>query len=160
MYATGTDIDMFAWQQKLGYGTHFNNHMGGYRQGRPPWMGPGFFPVKERLIIGADNSLDAPFLVDIGGSTGHDLAQFQGHHPNHPGKLILQDLPVVIGQIKGLDEKIEPMGYDFLEEQPVKGKFTLDNPFRGNFPITHTHAIPFSDLLLRCSCILHALRPP
>lgn len=121
MYAYSTEKDMFAWQQSLGYGTHFNHHMGGYRQGRPPWMAPGFYPVRENLIEGADESPDAPFIVDIGGSVGHDLAEFKRRHPNTPGKLILQDLPVVIGQIKDLDSEIQRMEYDFHTEQPVKG---------------------------------------
>ncbi|KAF5505543.1 O-methyltransferase [Colletotrichum siamense] len=121
MYAYNTDKDMFSWQQDLGYGTHFNHHMSGYRQGRNPWMAPGFFPVKERLIEGADKNADAAFLVDIGGSIGHDLAEFHRYHPDAPGKLILQDLPVVIGQIQELTPAITPMGHDFLTEQPVKG---------------------------------------
>ncbi|KAK1505116.1 hypothetical protein CABS01_08894 [Colletotrichum abscissum] len=121
MYAYNTDKDMFAWQQDLGYGTHFNHHMSGYRQGRNPWMAPGFFPVKERLIEGASTDADAPFLVDIGGSIGHDLAEFHSYFPEAPGKLILQDLPVVIGQIQELTPAITPMGHDFLTEQPVKG---------------------------------------
>ncbi|UPL02377.1 hypothetical protein LCI18_013311 [Fusarium solani-melongenae] len=121
MYAYGTDMDMFAWQQSLGYGTHFNYHMGGYRQGRPPWMADSFYPVRERLIKGADSNPEAPFLVDIGGSIGHDLAEFHRHHPDTPGKLILQDLPAVIGQIQDLSPAITPMSYDFHTEQPVKG---------------------------------------
>lgn len=121
MYGYKTDMDMFAWQQSLGYGPHFNNHMGGYRQGRPPWMGPNFYPVKERLIEGADTSPEAAFLVDIGGSVGHDLTEFHRHHPGAPGKLILQDLPVVIGQIQDLDKAVTPMEYDFHTEQPIKG---------------------------------------
>ncbi|KAK1638741.1 S-adenosyl-L-methionine-dependent methyltransferase [Colletotrichum phormii] len=121
MYAYNTDKDMFAWQQDLGYGTHFNHHMSGYRQGRHPWMAPGFFPVKERLIEGANTDADAPFLVDIGGSIGHDLAEFHSYYPKAPGKLILQDLPVFIGQIQELTPAITPMGHDFLTEQPVKG---------------------------------------
>ncbi|EXF74538.1 hypothetical protein CFIO01_11789 [Colletotrichum fioriniae PJ7] len=121
MYAYNTDKDMFAWQQDLGYGTHFNHHMSGYRQGRNPWMAPGFFPVKERLIEGASTDADAPFLVDIGGSIGHDLAEFHSYFPEAPGKLILQDLPVVISQIQELTPAITSMGHDFLTEQPVKG---------------------------------------
>ncbi|CAI6039083.1 unnamed protein product [Clonostachys chloroleuca] len=121
MYAFNMDKDMFSWQQSLGYGPHFNNHMGGYRQGRPPWMGPGFYPVKENLINGADTSPDAPFIVDIGGSIGHDLVSFKQHHPDHPGKLVLEDLPVVIGQITDLDSEIERVSYDFHTEQPKKG---------------------------------------
>lgn len=36
-------------------------------------------------------------------------------------KLILQDLPVVINDVKGIDTSIELMGHDFLTEQPIKG---------------------------------------
>ena len=43
--------------------------------------------------------------------------------PEAPGRLILQDLPVVIDAIKELPSKIERMPHDFHTEQPVKGKF-------------------------------------
>lgn len=117
-----TDKNFFEYLQAVGYGTQFNDHMGGYRQGRLPWMHPSFFPVQENLIAGTETAdADAAFLVDIGGSVGHDLAEFQRYFPDHPGKLILQDLPVVIGQITDLDSKILRMEHDFLTEQPVKG---------------------------------------
>lgn len=43
-------------------------------------------------------------------------------HPAVTGRLILQDLPVVIGQIKdgSIDSRIEHVGYDFHTKQPVK----------------------------------------
>ncbi|OHW94104.1 catechol o-methyltransferase [Colletotrichum incanum] len=106
MYAYSTEKDMFSWQQSLGC--------------RIPWSDPTFFPVEERLIAGADQGPEAPFLVDIGGSIGHDIMEFHRIHPNTPGKLILQDLPVVIGQIKKLDPAVTAMEHDFLTEQPVK----------------------------------------
>lgn len=62
------------------------------------------------------------FLVDIGGSVGHDLAEFVGKHPDAPGRLALQDLSVVLKQIVSLDERIERMPYDLYTEQPLKGK--------------------------------------
>ncbi|KAJ5381735.1 uncharacterized protein N7496_004163 [Penicillium cataractarum] len=121
MYAYGTKMDAFAWQRFLGYGTHFNDHMGSYDLGCLPWMAPSFYPVKQRLIDGADTDPEAPFLVDIGGNVGHDLARFHKFYPKAPGKLILQDLPVVIGQIEDLDPAIIRMEYDFHMEQPIKG---------------------------------------
>lgn len=36
-------------------------------------------------------------------------------------KLILQDLPVVIQDVKGIDPSIQLMSHDFLTEQPIKG---------------------------------------
>jgi hypothetical protein len=122
MYAYGTAMDTFTWQQSLGYGSHFSDHMSGYALGSLPWMAPGFYSVKERLIDGADTDPEAPFLVDIGGNVGHDLKLFHKFHPEVPGKLILQDLPVVIGQIQDLEPSILRMDYDFHTKQPVNGK--------------------------------------
>ena len=104
------------------YGPQFNHHMGGYRQGRPSWMDKGFYPVRERLIEGFDSAPDAALLVDIGGGLGHDLDEFRRKHLDAPGRLILQDLGNVLGEIVELDSKIDRMEYDFHTEQPVKGK--------------------------------------
>ncbi|KAK2074208.1 hypothetical protein P8C59_008431 [Phyllachora maydis] len=108
----------------------FNRHMGGYRQGRPSWMDPGFYPVDERLIAGFEAGPDAVFLVDVGGGVGHDLAEFRRKVPHAPGRLVLEDLGHVIEQATtttttaadgGLDPAIETVVYDFRAEQPVTG---------------------------------------
>ena len=117
---------MFAYlQAHPPMGPQFNHHMGGYSQGRPSWMDEGFFHVRERLIEGAKPDGDTVLLVDIGGSIGHDLAEFKTKHPNASGRLVLQDLPAVLGQIASLDEGIERMAYDFHTEQPVKGMSSI-----------------------------------
>ncbi|KAK8143173.1 hypothetical protein G3M48_007616 [Beauveria asiatica] len=121
MHAYGTNMGTFNWLQHCGYGSHFNDHMAGRRLGRLPWMSPAFYPVQQRLVDGAITDPEAPFLVDIGGNVGHDLAEFRTMFPNVPGRLILQDLPIVISQITDLDPSIERMGYDVHDEQPVKG---------------------------------------
>ena len=76
-----------------------------------------FFPTEERF-----GSMDpsAPLLVDVGGGLGHDLTAFHTKFPNLPGKLILQDLPVVINNVK-LDAAIERIAHDFFQPQPVRG---------------------------------------
>lgn len=48
-------------------------------------MDPSIFPVQEKLIHGAEADSGAPFLVDIAGGLGHDLAEFKKRFPNHPG---------------------------------------------------------------------------
>ncbi|GLA74427.1 hypothetical protein AtubIFM55763_005670 [Aspergillus tubingensis] len=121
MNAYGTDKDLFIWVNELGYGKHLNDYLGGYNLGRRWWINPDVYPVKERLIKGADPSPDAPFLVDIGGNVGHDLERFRAAFPDAPGKLILQDLPMMVRQIKDLDSSMVCMEYDFRDEQPVKG---------------------------------------
>lgn len=120
--AFNTELNFFQWlQAHPPYGQQFNYHMGGYHQGRPSWMDPGFYPVDENLVKDFDNAEGSALIVDIGGSVGHDLEEFHKKHPDVPGRLICQDLPIVIGQIEKLDDRIEPMSYDFYTEQPVKG---------------------------------------
>jgi hypothetical protein len=122
MMAYDMKLDVFGWLQALGRGSHFNDHMAGYRQGRTPWMDSSIYPVQSRLVDGADMSSDAPFLVDIGGNRGHDLQEFQQYYPNTPGKLYLQDMEAVISTIGSLSPSITPMCYDFHTEQPIKGE--------------------------------------
>ncbi|KAM0715778.1 hypothetical protein Q7P37_008292 [Cladosporium fusiforme] len=120
--AYATKLNFFEFlQANHPYGPQFNHHMGGYRQGRPSWMNANFFPVQQRLIDGAKTEADPVFIVDIGGSIGHDLAEFAQKHPNAPGRLVLQDLPAVLGQIGSLDERIVRMEYDFFTKQPLQG---------------------------------------
>jgi hypothetical protein len=113
-------------------------------------MDADFFPVQERLIKDAKSEEDAVFVVDVGGSIGHDLAEFAKKHSNAPGRLVLQDLPAVLGQIDSLDERIERMAYDFYTEQPLKGMV----------PPAVVRQSPHTDLITRCSRILHALGAP
>ncbi len=154
MYAYGTDKNIFPWVRDLGYGDHLNDYLGGYNLGRPLWMDPRVYPVEERLIDGADSSPDAPFLVDIGGNVGHDLERFQSRYPNAPGKLILQDLPMMIDQIKGLDPAITRMGYDFHDEQPVKGRSAELFPVP-TLSISISNGVTYN--IPRCPCLLYTL---
>lgn len=100
-------MEMFAWEQSLGYRHTLIITWTAISRGRPPWV--GFYPVKGKLVAGADTSRDGPFFVDIGGSMVHDLMEFHKHHPDASGKLILQDLPAIISQIQQLDSVITPM---------------------------------------------------
>jgi hypothetical protein len=80
-----------------------------------PWYET--YPITENL--GVNSPLDT-LLVDIGGGLGHDLIALKNRYPELPGKLIVQDLPVVINDIKDLPAGIEAMGHDFFQPQPVK----------------------------------------
>ncbi|PGH23933.1 hypothetical protein AJ80_01995 [Polytolypa hystricis UAMH7299] len=74
------------------------------------WMDTGFYPVDDLLVQGARTDIDEVFLDDVGGGPGHDIDEFYRKHPSTPGRLILQDLPVVVGQIEELTKDIERMG--------------------------------------------------
>jgi hypothetical protein len=80
-----------------------------------PWY--DFYPVSERFVVSSPSD---PLLVDIGGGLGHDVIAFQKRHPGIAGKLIVQDIPVVISDIKDLPNGIEVMKHDFFMPQPIK----------------------------------------
>ncbi|KAJ5108162.1 hypothetical protein N7456_004837 [Penicillium angulare] len=96
----------------------FNSYMASRRQGKSLWF--DIYPV-ERLLGHEVPYNDTVFLVDVGGNQGHDLSQFRQRYSHLPGKLVLQDLPVVVSKVSSCDPGIEVMAYNFLEPQPVKG---------------------------------------
>ncbi|UKZ52362.1 hypothetical protein TrVGV298_006138 [Trichoderma virens] len=113
-FANKTSENWFEWAPKQGNGVFkdFSNHMGTYNSGRPKWVDPNFYPVREQLIDGFMAEVSdqgAVMLVDVGGSLGHDIELFLKQFPNNPGRLILQDLPDVIKQARsiGLSGEIE-----------------------------------------------------
>ncbi|KAJ4378633.1 hypothetical protein N0V86_005503 [Didymella sp. IMI 355093] len=120
-FAFRTEMNMFEYMHAHPpLGMQFDNHMSGYRQGRPSWMDRDFYPVEERLFKDIDTSPETVLLVDVGGGQGHDLAEFLTKHPSAPGRLVLQDTKVVIDGIQQLDGKIECMVHDFLTAQPLE----------------------------------------
>lgn len=118
-YAMQTDQHHFQWlESHPQLQAAFNSVMGAQKMIRTEqWF--EYYPVSEKLNV---ESPDGVLLVDIGGGQGHDLIDFHVRHPNLPGKLILQDLPVVIKGVKEpLPLGIESQEYDFFNPQPVKG---------------------------------------
>ena len=77
--------------------------------------------MNENIIDGFDASISDALFVDITGGRGHEVSQLKAKFPDAPGRFILEDLPVVIDDIKELDTSIERIKYDFFVSQPVKG---------------------------------------
>ena len=99
-------------------GRRFASMMESWSRGRPRWFYEDYYPVKERLISGAEQ--EAVFLVDIGGGSGHDVEGLREAFDGQlPGKLVLQERPEII-EIAKLGAGAEGMAHDFLTEQPVK----------------------------------------
>jgi hypothetical protein len=81
---------------------------------------------------------ERPFIVDVGGGRGRALLKIQEEHPGtFGGKLILQDLPIVINSLKPEDiPNIELMVYDVFTPQPIKSKSLTSNiPFLMESPL-------------------------
>ena len=87
------------------------------RQGRQGWL--SVYPVEEEAT--SCNPLE-PVLVNVGGSIGHQCAEFKARYPEIRGRVILQDLQHSIDQALQTPG-VENMTHNFFEPQPIKGKF-------------------------------------
>ena len=116
-FAMQTKLHYFEWLKSSPRDQHaFNTVMSISRMNRgEEWF--KFYPIEEKLQVLSDQH---PALVDIGGGLGHDLITLQRNFPNLRGRLVLQDLAIVINEIKDLPFGIEAMAYDFFTPQPVQ----------------------------------------
>ena len=85
------------------------------------------------MLRGVKEDDDAVLIIDVAGGHGHDLESFRRRFPDAKGRMILQDLPVVIRDVQNLDPRIERMEHDMFLPQPIKGTnrqpyFPLANP--------------------------------
>lgn len=101
---------------------YFDDYMAVRRKGLSSWH--EVFPMTSKLIPGfISDDPEAVLLVDVGGNWGHELQSFREANPDVPGRLILQDLPVMTEKLGGKAPfGIEVMTYDFFTPQPVKGQ--------------------------------------
>ncbi|KAF4637258.1 hypothetical protein G7Y89_g832 [Cudoniella acicularis] len=77
-----------------------------------------WYPIQELIIDGARD--DSVLMIDIGGGNGYDLQAFERKYPQR-GRLVLQDRPSVIDNIKDMHPAIEYFKYDFFTSQPIQG---------------------------------------
>ncbi|THC89247.1 hypothetical protein EYZ11_011304 [Aspergillus tanneri] len=105
--------------QKSEYFDVFNTFMEGDRGSRPSWL--AWFPVQERLIDGFEQGNECILLVDVAGGRGHDISAFLNTFPEAPGRLVLEDKPQVIDELRGLDGRIERVAFDLFKPQPIRG---------------------------------------
>jgi len=97
-----------------------NEFMEGNRGSRTSWV--KWYPVQEQLLDGFDANQGDTLMVDIAGGYGHDVAQFRETFPQAPGRLVLEDLPMVINAIGGLHPSIEKVAFDFFTPQVIVGR--------------------------------------
>lgn len=76
-----------------------------------------YFPVEDKLRVKSASDIT---VIDIGGGVGHDLIALKAAHPKLEGKLILEDLPIVISSVKDLPSGIETVAHDMFTPQPIK----------------------------------------
>ncbi|KAE9379800.1 S-adenosyl-L-methionine-dependent methyltransferase [Stipitochalara longipes BDJ] len=81
----------------------------------------GMFPfatLKEQV----EKEPERPFIVDVGGGKGQAMLAIETECPKFfGGKVILQDLPIVIDSLKSEDlPGIKPTAHDIFTPQPIK----------------------------------------
>lgn len=84
----------------------------------------GSIPTTDFQLSQADVQAGRVMAVDVGGGAGHQMLALQKAFPDLKGKMVVQDVEMMIGQVdhetaeaKGL----EPMVHDFFTRQPVRG---------------------------------------
>lgn len=116
-----TNLPPFLWiQDKPIYLNNFSQWIGASHEGKNVFL--DVYPFEKELCLNSEP--ETPLFVDVGGAFGHQCAIFKKRLPNTPGRVILQDLPAVINQAPPM-EGVEPMAYDFMTEQPIKGNLAL-----------------------------------
>ena len=131
--------------------SNFNAFMAGSLETRKNWFST--FPVDEILLNGArKGDPESVLLVDIGGGEGHDIEAFHKSFASVHGKLILQDLPPVVDNIKSLDAAVVRQKYNFFTEQPVKGA-------RGYYVRNIFHDWPDNECIVIMKNIAAAMKP-
>ncbi|PSN63194.1 S-adenosyl-L-methionine-dependent methyltransferase [Corynespora cassiicola Philippines] len=133
-FSEKTDKHYFDWLAEYPHlQDAFNTALGLARL--EPFHWSEFYPIKEKLQGTSNETL----LVDIGGGIGHDVIAFREKNPDITGKLIFEDLPMVVesSKRKELPQGIEGVGHDFFQPQPdaVKGaKFYYLRTVLHDFP--------------------------
>jgi hypothetical protein len=116
-----TGLQIFFWlMQHPPHMSDFNDLMEGQRINRIEWY--TFVDVENILFKDQDTSdPNAALFVDVGGNRGPNVEALRKLYPKAQGKIVLQDLPPVIADVKELDINIVQMGYDFFSPQPIMG---------------------------------------
>ncbi|KAI9718802.1 MAG: hypothetical protein M1828_006564 [Chrysothrix sp. TS-e1954] len=121
-YTFNTDQHHFEWlKQTPDQFEAFNTFMVAQRKGRgEDWY--RYFPIREKLSLRskADGEPKITF-VDVGGGFGEDLKNFGADFVDIDMRLVLQDLPETVAQVRSDDSRIECVAHDFFTSQTTRG---------------------------------------
>ncbi len=109
-----TDVHAYGWfvshPENLNY---FNDFMALRRDSGLSWL--SVYPVREET---KGWPADKAVYVNIGGSIGHQCAQFKAVFPDVPGRVILQDLAHSVANALPTPG-VENIAHDFWQPQPI-----------------------------------------
>ncbi|PKY07885.1 S-adenosyl-L-methionine-dependent methyltransferase [Aspergillus campestris IBT 28561] len=97
----------------------FHQFMSTQRDGHAHWL--EFYPIQQQLLPGFDaGDPNAVFMVDVGGSVGHEIQEVKRRYPDIPGRMVLQDVPATIARVIP-ENGMEAMAHDFFTPNSIKG---------------------------------------
>ncbi|GAP92083.1 putative sterigmatocystin 8-o-methyltransferase protein [Rosellinia necatrix] len=120
--AVPTEMDPYAWLADNPWALKLAQaHMMVQRDGRPSF----FDALDFEKRFAQDTTSSTILFVDVGGGSGSQSLAFRQRYPNLPGRVLLQDRPEVVRQVKPMladSGNIESEVYDFsTTPQPVQG---------------------------------------
>ena len=126
-FAHQTDLNMYEWLQahpeQMKIFNDFQTANAQFNEGSVQ-------RILESLLVSGDNlgtnagqseqDNDKVLFVDVGGGRGEALRKFRRVHPELRGRVIIEDLPMVI-EGQEVEEGVEAIAHDFFTPQPVIG---------------------------------------
>ncbi|KAF2999571.1 hypothetical protein E8E14_003746 [Neopestalotiopsis sp. 37M] len=119
-----TDDPPWVWlQTRPELAKYVSDWMAVQREGLPSFLDAVDFENK----FGKSTNDSTPLIVDMGGGLGHQCVLFRQKYPNLLGRVILQDQPHVIDQVRSTplpgfgESAIEAQIHDLMMPQPIKG---------------------------------------
>ena len=111
-----TSLPGMLWiQEQPQAATYFNDYMAFHRKDQLTCW--DVYPVMTEAHGWDPNAV---VLVDIGGSLGHQCAEFKRKFPQVPGRVVSQDLQGPISTAMSISG-VENMVHDMFTPQPIKG---------------------------------------
>ena len=124
--ALNTDQDLMTYLQENPDKAHWTfQYMAAHKSDLPTWM-DGSIPsiIDDLKLSPSDLDKGRTMFVDIGGGAGHQCANLRRAFPELKGKMVVQDVPVMIDMVdkeQAASIDLEHMVHDFWTPQPVKG---------------------------------------
>jgi hypothetical protein len=113
-----SDVDFYTWLEShpVQAGA-FHRFMEAQFASLPSWL--SVIPFDTDYAKSAESN--TPIFVDVGGGNGQQCVALEKKFPELTGRIVLQDRPKVLEKAIS-SSRVERMPYDYLTEQPVKGK--------------------------------------
>lgn len=113
-----TNEDLYTWFKSHHVEKEaFHHFMEGQMSSLPAWLVAVDFGSEFAYNVEPEEAV----FVDVGGGIGQQCQIVREAHPDLQGRLVLQDKSYVVENALAVSG-METMAYDYLTEQPIKGK--------------------------------------